>query len=316
MAHVIPSSTRPLSSFSPWPYRFALLTTVCTLPLLFVGGLVTSLGVGLAVPDWPTTFGYNMFLYPWSQMIGGIFYEHSHRLLGSAVGLLTILFTITLWIVERRPWMRWLGLIALLAVIVQGVVGGLRVVLVENLLALIHGGFAQAFFAFLAALTLLASAEWQNRQPQKTVPDAASVQRLSVITTVAIYVQIILGAVVRHTGGGAEVHIVGAVLVAGIVFWLVDWIVQSYAGHISLTRSALLLRRLLLFQLGLGVFAYLGKYTPSGAFFSPYVVLLATAHVVIGALMLATSVRLTLRSYRDGVALSTRSAFTPEQVSA
>lgn len=318
MAQGIPSSTRSFSSFSPWPYRLALLTTVCTLPLLFVGGLVTSLGVGLAVPDWPTTFGYNMFLYPWSQMIGGIFYEHSHRLLGSAVGVLTILLTITLWTTERRPWMRWLGLIALLAVIVQGVLGGLRVVLLENLLALIHGGFAQAFFAFLAALTLLASAEWQSsdRQPHKTVPDAASVQRLSAITTVGIYIQIILGAVVRHTGSGAEVHILGAVLVAGIVFWLVDWTVQSYAEHISITRSALLLRRLLLFQLVLGMFAYLGKYTPNGAFLSPYVVLLSTAHVVIGALMLATSVRLTLRFYRDGVALSARPAFTPEQVSA
>ena len=314
MAHLSPSSA--LSSFSPWPYRFALLTTVCTLPLLFVGGLVTSLGVGLAVPDWPTTFGYNMFLYPWSQMVGGIFYEHSHRLLGSAVGFLTILLTVALWTTERRPWMRWLGVVALLAVIVQGVLGGLRVVLLENLLALIHGGLAQAFFAFLAALTLLASAEWQNRQPQKTVPDAASVQRLSVITTVALYAQIVLGAVVRHTGSGAEVHILGAVLVAGLVFWLVDWIVQSYADHPAVLRSALLLRRLLFVQLGLGVLAYLGKYTASGAFLSPAVVVLATAHVVIGALMLATGVRLSLRSYRDGVAPSARPAFNPEQVSA
>lgn len=311
MAHGLPSSARSFS-VSPWPYRLALLTTVCTLPLLFVGGLVTSLGVGLAVPDWPTTFGYNMFLYPWSQMVGGTFYEHSHRLLGSVVGLLTSLLTVTLWTLERRPWMRWLGLIALLAVIVQGVLGGLRVVLVENLLALIHGGFAQAFFAFLAALTLLASAEWQNRQPPKVVSDAASVQRLSVITTAALYIQIILGAVVRHTGSGAEVHILGGVLVAGVIFWLVDWVVESYAGHIAITRSALLLRRLLLFQLGLGTFAYVGKYTLSGASFSPYIVLLATAHVVIGALMLATSVRLTLRSCRDGMAFSTRPTRTPE----
>ncbi len=316
MAHVIPSSARPSSPFSPWPYRFALLTTVCTLPLLFVGGLVTSLGVGLAVPDWPTTFGYNMFLYPWSQMVGGIFYEHSHRLLGSAVGLLTILLTITLWTAESRLWMRWLGLIALLAVIVQGVLGGLRVVLVENLLALIHGGFAQAFFAFLAALTLLVSAEWQNQWPQKTVPDATSVQRLSVITTAAIYVQIILGAVVRHTGSGAEVHILGAVLVAGIIFWLVDWVVESYAGYIPITRSALLLRRLLLFQLVLGLLSYLGKYTSNESFLSLYVVLLTTAHVVVGALLLATSVRITLRSYRNGVTLSARPPFTSEQVPA
>src|ERR1044072_7938661 len=94
---------------SPWPRRLALLTTVATFPLLFVGGLVTSTGAGLAVPDWPTTFGYNMFLYPWSKMVGGIFYEHSHRLVASCVGLLTIAFTIAVWLRESRAWLRWLA---------------------------------------------------------------------------------------------------------------------------------------------------------------------------------------------------------------
>ena len=97
------------SSFSPWPHRLAVILACATFPLLFIGGLVTSLGVGLAVPDWPTTFGYNMFLYPWSKMIGGIFYEHSHRLVASCVGLLTIALALTLWLKEPRPWLRWLG---------------------------------------------------------------------------------------------------------------------------------------------------------------------------------------------------------------
>src|SRR2546427_8988228 len=102
---------------SSWPHRLALLTTVATFPLLFVGGLVTNTGSALAVPDWPTTFGYNMFLYPWSRMVGGIFYEHTHRLLGSAVGLLTITLAVCLWFTETRRWMRLLGIVAVAAVI-------------------------------------------------------------------------------------------------------------------------------------------------------------------------------------------------------
>src|SRR4026209_67028 len=96
-------------SSSPWPHRIALILACATFPLLFIGGLVTSKGAGLAVPDWPTTFGYHMFLYPWSKMIGNIFYEHSHRLVASFVGLLTIALVLTFWLHERRGWLRWLG---------------------------------------------------------------------------------------------------------------------------------------------------------------------------------------------------------------
>ena len=140
------ASGRHPSSFSTWPHRLAVTLAGATFPLLFIGGLVTSLGAGLAVPDWPTTFGYNMFLYPWSKMIGGVFYEHSHRLIASCVGLLTIALTVTLWIKEDRRWLRWLGITALAMVIVQGVLGGLRVVLLQHTLAIIHACFAQVFF--------------------------------------------------------------------------------------------------------------------------------------------------------------------------
>src|SRR5713101_4422224 len=112
---------------SRWPHRLAVVTAAATLLLIFVGGLVTNTGSALAVPDWPTTFGYNMFLYPWSRMAGGIFYEHSHRLIGSAVGLLTIALAVWLWVTETRRWVRGLGLLAVAAVIAQGVLGGLRV---------------------------------------------------------------------------------------------------------------------------------------------------------------------------------------------
>src|ERR687898_1549078 len=121
-------STRRSKHPSVWPHRLSVALACATFALLLIGGLVTSKGVGLAVPDWPTTFGYNMFLYPWSKMIGAIFYEHSHRLVAAFVGLLTIALAVIFWLRERRAWLRWLGVVALALVITQGVLGGLRVV--------------------------------------------------------------------------------------------------------------------------------------------------------------------------------------------
>lgn len=283
---------------SPWSHRLALLTTVATFPLLFVGGLVTSLGAGLAVPDWPTTFGHNMFLYPWSKMVGGIFYEHSHRLIGSAVGVLTIMLALVLWYQDSRRWLRWLGVAALGAVIAQGVLGGLRVMLLQQTLAIVHACFAQAFFALAASLTLFTSAEWRQYPVKKAAADAGKVQRLGVLTISFIYAQLICGAVLRHTGEGIEVHLVGAALVSLHVLLLVARVRRNHADLPALARSATLLRRLLSLQLALGLGAYLGKFTVSGAFLHPFVVGLTTSHVVIGALMLVTCARLTLRAYR------------------
>src|SRR5438034_6780032 len=122
---------------SVWPHRLAVILACATFPLLFIGGLVPSKGAGLAVPDWPTSFGYNMFLYPWSKMVGNIFYEHSHRLVASFVGLLTIGLALALWLREPRPWLRRLGFAAFALVILQGVLGCLRVVLLDQALAIV-----------------------------------------------------------------------------------------------------------------------------------------------------------------------------------
>ena len=128
--------TRPLHD--PWLNRFAILTAAATLALIGIGGLVTSHGAGLAVPDWPTTYGYNMFLFPPSFWIGGIFYEHTHRLFASFVGLLTTILAIWLWLREPRKWLRWLGVIALFAVVLQGILGGLRGTLLQKYLGIVH----------------------------------------------------------------------------------------------------------------------------------------------------------------------------------
>jgi cytochrome c oxidase assembly protein subunit 15 len=302
---------------SPWSHRLALLTAVATFPLLFIGGLVTSTGAGLAVPDWPTTFGYNMFSYPWSKMVGGIFYEHSHRLIGSVVGFLTVWLAATLWYKESRQWLRWLGIVALGAVIAQGVLGGLRVVLLQQTLAIMHACFAQAFFALAASLALFTSAEWKVRPVKKIATDASHVQHLGVLTSGFLYGQLILGAILRHTGEGADLHILGAALVTVHVLLLSARVCRNHRDLPTLGRSAVLLRSLLVLQLGLGLSAYLGKFTVSGVFLNPFVVILATSHVVIGALMLVTCVRLTLRAYRllDKQQLDFATHFASEQAS-
>ncbi|MBM4262619.1 MAG: cytochrome oxidase assembly protein [Deltaproteobacteria bacterium] len=285
-------------SFSPWPHRLAVVLSCATLPLLFIGGLVTSLGVGLAVPDWPTTFGYNMFLYPWSKMIGGIFYEHSHRLVASCVGLLTIVLAVTLWLKESRNWLRWLGIFALGLVIFQGVLGGLRVVLLRDTLAIVHACFAQAFFALTVCLAVFTSAEWRTEMKNPLVVDGGKLRRLAAITTGLIYVQVIFGALLRHTGERLDGHLLFAALVAVHVVLLLLRVLRAHAEQKTLARPAVWLAILLGLQVILGTVSYLAKFTVALRWPFEAIVILTTSHLVVGALMLATSVVLTLRAYR------------------
>jgi cytochrome c oxidase assembly protein subunit 15 len=182
-----------------WLHRFAFFTAIATLLLICSGGMVTSKGVGLAVPDWPTTFGYNMFLFPFSKWIGGIFFEHTHRLVASIIGFLTIILTIWLWRVENRRWLRNLGFAALALVILQGVLGGLRVTLLKDEIGVFHACLAQMFFGALIVITLATSRMWQ-RLSETGVPSSAaqSLARAAIITTCVIYVQLALGATMRH----------------------------------------------------------------------------------------------------------------------
>src|SRR3954471_20513470 len=155
-----PSSAVIIDRGSNWLHRFAVLTAIATLLLICSGGMVTSKGVGLAVPDWPTTFGYNMFLFPVSRWVGGIFFEHTHRLIASTVGFLTIILAAWIWRVDGRRWMRNLGFAALGAVILQGVLGGLRVTLLKDEIGIFHALLAQAFLGMLVVITLATSRLW------------------------------------------------------------------------------------------------------------------------------------------------------------
>jgi cytochrome c oxidase assembly protein subunit 15 len=178
-----------------WLNRFIWALAGLTLFLISSGGMVTSKGVGLAVPDWPTTFGYNMFLFPVSQWVGGIFYEHSHRLIASAVGFLTIILAVWLWRAEERKWVRVLGFVALGAVIVQGVLGGLRVTMLKDQIGIFHACLAQAFLALLVFIAVVRSRAWN--MPRESRATSVPVW-LAVATTVLIFVQLALGATMRH----------------------------------------------------------------------------------------------------------------------
>ena len=272
-------------------YRLALLTATATLVLIVVGGLVTNTGAALAVPDWPNTFGYNMFLFPWSRMVGGVLYEHSHRLVAAVVGSLTLALAAALW--RRGGPLRALGFAAALAVVAQGVLGGLRVVLVKDTLAIVHGGLAQAFFGLLVAIVLLAS-----RAPAPAPATDPSLRALSVLAAALVYVQIVFGALLTHAGR-LDLHLAGAALVCVPVP-----IVAARTRRAGDPVAGPVARALLAFlgvQLALGVGSYLARFS---SIWIPgeqlTMLLLPVAHRVVGSLVLGASVILALRATAAG----------------
>ena len=287
------------SVWNPWPHRLAALTTAATFLLILVGGVVTNSGAGLAVPDWPTTFGYNMFLYPWSKMVGGVLYEHTHRLLGSLVGSLTLTLAIVLWAVEPRQSVRGLGIAALAAVVIQGVLGGLRVVMATDVLAIVHGAFAHAFFALVAAVTLFTSPSWRGAVPAVRSTGAFRLRRLALATTVVLYAQILLGTLVTHLGARLDAHLFGAAVVSVAVIVLGFRVTPGRVEWPELVRPAEALRALWILQLLLAMGAYVARFHAADIPLGPGLALtFPVSHRLTGGLMLIASLVLTLRAYR------------------
>jgi cytochrome c oxidase assembly protein subunit 15 len=269
-----------------------VLTAAATCVLIVFGGLVTNTGAALAVPDWPTTFGHNMFLFPWSEMVGGVFYEHSHRLLGALVGLLTLGLAAALW--RRGGRLRALGLLAVAAVVVQGVIGGLRVVLLTDGLAMVHGPLAQAFFALVVAIALLTSARMVHPAP---ATDAAT-RGLTLASALLVYLQIVFGALLTHAGR-IDLHLGGA----AAVFVLVPMVtarLRRTGDPVAVPASRLLLL-LLGVQLALGIGSYLARFSaiwiPGGQL---TMLVLPVAHRLAGGLILAAAVVLAVRVLAAG----------------
>ena len=192
---------------------------------------MTSKNVGLAVPDWPTTFGYNMFLFPVSKWVGGILFEHTHRLMGSLVGFLTIILAVWLWLSEDRRWLRNLGVIAVIGVILQGVLGGLRVTMMKDQIGIFHACVAQAFLGLLVFIALTTTRSWSSLTNLDFGLQKLSANKaLAIAITVAIYFQLALGATMRHqhrdlaildfpTANGAWIPDTSAAALAKINTW-------------------------------------------------------------------------------------------------
>ena len=206
-----------VQNYNPWLHRFIVVTAAATFLLLGSGGMVTSHEAGMSVPDWPNTYGYNMFLFPVSRWVGGIFYEHTHRLLASGIGFLTSILAVWLWFGDSRKWMRWLGVLAFGLVAFQGLLGGLRVTLHMDKLGVVHGALAQSFFVLICALALFTSRWWKNSEggagsPLPAVgahgvtrPTDKNLRTLVLATTILIFVQLILGATMRHQHAGLAI---------------------------------------------------------------------------------------------------------------
>jgi len=166
--------------------------------------MVTSKNVGLAVPDWPTTFGYNMFLFPVSKWIGGVLFEHTHRLIASVVGCLTLILAFWLWRDEERHFVKTLGLIAVAAVILQGILGGLRVTMLKDQIGIFHACLAQAFLGLLVLMGIVRTNFWRRGPGNLTGltsqgwKPCRSITTIAIFTTIAIYAQLALGATMRH----------------------------------------------------------------------------------------------------------------------
>jgi heme a synthase len=208
---------------------YAVAAAASVLLLICSGGLVTSHEAGMAVPDWPNSFGYNMFLFPVSRWVGGVFFEHTHRLIASGVGLVTIALCAALFVIDDRRWVKNLGIIAVAAVVVQGVLGGLRVAENNPLLGLFHGCLAQSFFALMATIALVTSRFWMNLERARTSGNESRAteqrsgdtdlqspitnhralltgqRRWVLAVTGMVFIQLVLGASMRHSHAGLSI---------------------------------------------------------------------------------------------------------------
>ena len=289
-----------------------------------MGGLVTTRDAGMAVPDWPSTYGYNLFLYPWQSWLFGpwdLFIEHGHRLLGAVVGLVTIGFAFLAWRADARRWLHALAIVAIVAVIAQGVLGGLRVMQNERTLAMIHGCLGPAFFAFCAALAVVTSSWWRTVERRRVTGRGAALGRLALSVAALSYVQLVLGASIRHLPRGFTTetfrtsvlaHLFLALVLVITATALVANVLRYHRHSKPLVRAAIVLGLLFACQPVLGAAAWVtnygwpawaADYTWTGAYvvtaqgFSQAAV--TTAHQATGSLIVAVSVVTALCAFRQ-----------------
>ena len=292
---------------------YTRLVALSTAVLIFAGGLVTSTGSGLSVPDWPNTYGHFMFTFPLDKMVGGIRFEHSHRLIASTVGFLILVLAVWLWRAEPRAWVRRLGYIALAAVITQGILGGITVLwYLPEPISIAHASLAQIVFCLTTAIALVTSRGWTHRTTALPSDDDV-LRKLTIVTTGWIYVQVLIGATMRHTDAGLAIpdfplafghlipphwdpkiaihfaHRVGALVTSLLIVATAGHVFYHHRGRGELVRPVVLLLALLTAQVTLGAYTVLTE--------KHYII--NSLHVVTGAGVLVTSLVLALRAHRS-----------------
>ena len=270
---------------------YTAFIAVVTFLLVIAGGMVTSTGSALAVPDWPLSFGQ---VFP--KMEGGVFYEHGHRLIAATVGFLTMILAVWLWRSAQEPLLRFAGWVALGLVCLQGVLGGITVLLKLPAVASVgHACLGQIFFAWICCIAVMcnsSSSAATGGGPMGSLPasagnDVRKLRRLALMTTGFVLFQLVFGAIYRHTGLMLHVHFLGAILVFVHVILLYNRIHKTVATDPWLTTPALFLLSLLFVQIGLGIYTWQRPDIPT-----------ATAHVAVGALILAVSSVISLETFR------------------
>ncbi len=288
-----------------------MFTAGVTFLLIIMGALVTSNQAGLSVPDWPTSFhrwpvtpGY--FEVP---LVGGVKFEHTHRILAQFVGVLSIILAVWTWRADRRPWMRKLGWTALALVIAQGVLGGITVLFyLPDAVSSAHAALSQAFFCVVTAMAVFTGRRFVEPEAEprnEFTPRKPSLHTLAALSVAVVYIQLILGAAFRHMHGQRTLadlapHLVGAACVTVILLWTIIRVLSDHSAIEPLRRPALSLLALLMVQLGLGFSTYLtvlewGREAPQPLL---PMVLTSVAHVAVGALVLVHAVILAIQAWR------------------
>jgi cytochrome c oxidase assembly protein subunit 15 len=278
-------------------HRMAVVLACMTVVLLMAGALVTSNEAGDSVPDWPMSFG--RWVLGSRQFVGNIRFEYSHRVVAGAVGVMTLLTACWAWLRgSAKSRYRWLALAAVIGVVLQAAIGGVRVLLpgYKALIAVPHAFVAQSFFCAVVSLAIITSRSWNQARPARPDDSAAALRPLSIATAAGIMIQLVLGAGFRHGAIGIAPHIAGAIGVVLLVSWTALRTLQAAGAESYLRRPVFMLCGLLVIQIGLGIGSYLARLA---AVNDPQplepMISLTVAHVVVGALTLASAVVLALR---------------------
>ena len=280
-------------------HAFAIFVACITLVLIVAGALVTSNDAGLSVPDWPTSFGS---IYKIPQMVGGIKFEHSHRMLAEFVGLLTIILAFWTALADHRRWMKFLGFAALGTVIAQGILGGMTVLMfLPPWVSSAHAAVAQTFFCLAVAIALFTARKWVEEVPQLEADSSRpTLFTLTLLSLSMLYLQLILGAMFRHRGMSWWPHVLNAVFVAAVLTWTAVRALTRYSKVTAVRKLAITMLSLLIAQLCFGFLAFVTRVEWSRDAVQPELPMVAStvAHVAVGALLLATTVVLAIQVLR------------------